>query len=128
MVWLDSGSIPLSSTDYTGSRQTSRSRPYRLCKQRHGLRGTSDDVFLQTAGTLPAVFVVGKGKRKGNHAMLGSDAQEVAPMSTLVSIPKVAVNSKIGVKSKGLGSIPRGWAREVRYGRHRVGAHVPNLH
>ena len=50
MVWLDGGSSPPISTVYTGSRQTSRSRPCRLCKQRHGLRGTSDDVFLQTAG------------------------------------------------------------------------------
>ena len=40
---------------FTGSRQTSRSRPCRLCKQRHGLRGTSDDVFWPA--DLPAIYV-----------------------------------------------------------------------
>ncbi len=122
MVWLDSGSIPLSSTDYTGSRQTSRSRPCRLCKQRHGLRGTSYDVFSQTAGTLPAVLLSG---RKGNHTTLDSNAKRVsmprtASMSMLVSMPQSGLIPR-------LGSIPRGWAREVRCGRHRVVARVPNL-
>ena len=56
MVWLDGGSSPPISTVYTGSRQTSRSRPCRLCKQRHGLRGTSDDVFLRKAGNNAGFF------------------------------------------------------------------------
>ena len=44
-----------------------------------------------------------------------------ASMSMLVSMPQSGLMPR-------LGSIPRGWAREVRYGRHRVGARVPNLH